>query len=195
MNCGHKPVAVKYKNGCINLAFTLLCIGTIYNSGIAGMRVRMGQWGGEGSRCRQTGINYNCIIGSVQMLAICPAHCYLWPWWWGTLNPHHWPRVRLASIRFLEYIVTMNETSGCTVQNYQGPTCQATEYNNITHSIKMEKTFPQTNPHKTSTAKQVLVNCERMVLVNLIGNRLSTFILWIWLSTCTLYFCTVVLCC
>ena len=30
---------------------------------------------------------------------------------------------------------------------------------------------------KTSTAKQVLGNCERMVLANLIGNRLSTFIL------------------
>ena len=29
----------------------------------------------------------------------------------------------------------------------------------------------------TSTAKQVLGNCERMVLANLIGNRLSTFIL------------------
>ena len=41
--------------------------------------------------------------------------------------------------------------------------------------------------HKTSTAKQVLGNCERMVLANLLGNRLWTFILWIWLSTCTLY--------
>ena len=29
----------------------------------------------------------------------------------------------------------------------------------------------------TSTAKQVLCNCERMVLANLIGNRLSNFIL------------------
>ena len=31
--------------------------------------------------------------------------------------------------------------------------------------------------YKTSTAKQVLGNCERMVLANFIGNRLSTFIL------------------
>ena len=48
--------------------------------------------------------------------------------------------------------------------------------------------------NKTSTAKQVLGNCERMVFANLVGNRLSTFILWIWMSTCKFYFCTVVLC-
>ena len=38
-------------------------------------------------------------------------------------------------------------------------------------------------PIVTSTAKQVLGNCERMVFTNFIGNRVSTFILWIWLST------------
>ena len=48
--------------------------------------------------------------------------------------------------------------------------------------------------NKTSTAKQVLGNCERMALANFIGNRQSTFILWIWMSTCKFYFCTVVLC-
>ena len=47
----------------------------------------------------------------------------------------------------------------------------------------------------TSTAKQVLGNCERMVLANFLGNMLSTFILWLWLSSCTLNLCTVVLCC
>ena len=48
--------------------------------------------------------------------------------------------------------------------------------------------------NKTSTAKQVLGNCERMVYANFIGNRLSTFILWIWISASKFYFCTVVLC-
>ena len=32
-------------------------------------------------------------------------------------------------------------------------------------------------PEKTSTARQVLGNCERMVFTNFIGNRVSTFIL------------------
>ena len=45
----------------------------------------------------------------------------------------------------------------------------------------------------TSTAKQVLGNCERMVLANLIGNRMSIFIfmnlvvnLYILLNCCTM---------
>ena len=46
----------------------------------------------------------------------------------------------------------------------------------------------------TSTVKQVLGNCKRMVLANFVGNRLSTFILWIWLSTFTLYVVLVHLC-
>ena len=44
----------------------------------------------------------------------------------------------------------------------------------------------------TSTLK-ALRNCERMVLANFIGNMLSTFNLWCWLSTCTFYLCTNVL--
>ena len=48
----------------------------------------------------------------------------------------------------------------------------------------------------TSTAKEVLGNCERMVLANLKRNWLSNFILWIWLSRCTLYLftCALVYC-
>ena len=67
--------------------------------------------------------------------------------------------------------------------------CQKLELNFFTDFSAKGK------PGITSTAKQVLSNCERMVLANFIGNRLLIFILWIWLSTYTFYFCTVVLCC
>ena len=56
----------------------------------------------------------------------------------------------------------------------------------------------------TSTAKQVLGNCERLVFASFVENFnfdsfnpnfLFTFILWFLLSTCILYLCTVILCC
>ena len=50
--------------------------------------------------------------------------------------------------------------------------------NSVQESGPIIKSFvEEKNTLITSTAKQVLGNCERMVLANFIGNMLSTFIL------------------